>query len=328
MLDANAVTDRSAAAVSTARRTGARLRQMAPIAALISLIGCGAIIERVGSMGRWGWEPSTRVSRLDTAFLSDGHRIEVERFAPIALGSMGARGSHARHPAILVLHASGGLLARGGATVREWADAFAEHGYVAFVVHYFDRTDDVRSDDAYEDATFPEWTATLHDAVSFVRSDHHVDSTRVYAFGVSLGGFMALALGAEDRRVSRLVVLSGGFFDALAPTVHHLPPTLLMHGDSDDIVPLAEARRVDSTLARLGVPHALVVYPGASHTLDDTLEPDALRRSLRFLDARTSVEGVTRALAASTAREMLRGAVPRVPALRARPQRAVPIPRA
>lgn len=269
------------------------------LVALLSVVGCGAVIERIGSMGRWGWEPSSRVSRLDTAFTSGGHRIEVERFSPLAAASMGERGSHARHPAILVLHASGGLLARGGATVRSWADAFAEHGYVAYVVHYFDRTDDVRTDDAHEDATFPMWTATLRDAVTFARSDRHVDSTRVDAFGVSLGGFMALALGAEDRRVSRLVVLSGGFFNALAPDVHHLPPTLLMHGDSDDVVPIAEARRVDSTLTRLGVPHALVVYPGASHTLDDSLEPDAVRRSMRFLDARSPAEGVTRALANS-----------------------------
>ncbi|MEP7384379.1 MAG: dienelactone hydrolase family protein, partial [Gemmatimonadota bacterium] len=124
--------------------------------------------------------------------MSDGHRIAVERFAPASVGPMGSRGRHSRHPAILVLHASGGMLARGGATVRAWADEFAEHGYVAFVVHYFDRTDDVRTDDEYEDATFPEWTSTLRDAVTFARSDGHVDPTRVDAFGVSLGGFMAL----------------------------------------------------------------------------------------------------------------------------------------
>lgn len=322
MLVVKAVTERSAAAAATLWRDGVRARRLASLAALLSVIGCGAIIDRVGGMGRWGWEPSARVSRLDTAFTSDGHRIEVERFAPLALGSMDARGSHARRPAILVLHASGGLLARGGATVRGWADAFAEHGYVAFVVHYFDRTDDVRTDDAYEDATFPEWTATLRDAVSFVRSDHHVDSTRVDAFGVSLGGFMALALGAQDRRVSRLVVLSGGFFDALAPEVHHLPPTLLMHGDSDDVVPLAEARRVDSALARLGVPHALVIYPGASHTLDDTLEPDAVRRALRFLDARSAAVGLTRALSAAAKREAPAATVTPRPSLTGRPARA------
>lgn len=279
------------------RGVARRVRGALALLLLLPVVGCGAVIERIGSVGRWGWEPSSLVSRLDTAFISGGELIEVERFAPRGAASMGEQGSRTRHPAILVLHASGGLLARGGATVRQWADAFAEHGYVAFVVHYFDRTGDVRTDDAYEDATFPLWTAALRDAVTFARSDRHVDSTRVDAFGVSLGGFMALALGADDPRVSRLVVLSGGFFDALAPQVHRLPPTLLIHGDSDDVVPLAEARRVDRTLSRLGVPHALVVYPGASHTLDDSLVSDAERRALRFLDARSAREGVTRALA-------------------------------
>jgi dienelactone hydrolase len=94
---------------------------------------------------------------------------------------------------------------------------------VAYVVHYFDRTGDRRTGDAREDAVFPEWTAALRDAVTFARADPAVDTARVGALGVSLGGYMALALGAADARVGRLVVLSGGFFDALEPTVHRLP---------------------------------------------------------------------------------------------------------
>lgn len=202
-----------------------------------------------------------------------------------------------RRPAVLVLHSSAGMLGRSGANVRGWADAFAERGFVAYVVHYFDRTGDVRTDDAREDSIFPEWTSTLSDALSFVRRDAEVDSVRVDAFGISLGGYMALALGAADRRVSRLVILSGGFFDALVPQVRRLPPTLLLHGDADDIVPIARAQQVDSTLAHLRVPHALVVYPGGSHGLDDDLEADAMKRTLLFLDAPRASDGVTRALA-------------------------------
>jgi len=273
---------------------------IATIALLAGVAGCATIIETVGGMGRWGWEPSPHVARRDTSFVSGGRRIAVERFAPVASGLLHlARRRH--HPAILVLHSSAGVLGRSGATVRTWADAFAEQGYVAYVVHYFDRTGDVRTDDAYEDRTYPAWTDALRDAVSFVQHDAAVDSTRIDAFGVSLGGFMALALGDEDRRVRRLVVLSGGFFPALAPAVHHMPPTLLLHGDADDVVPVQEAWRVDTALTRLGVPHALVVFPGGDHSLDDSLAPEAMRRAMEFLQAPRPIAGLQRASAAGHA---------------------------
>src|SRR5689334_15205508 len=228
------------------------------VAAALAVSGCGPLINAAGRVSTWGWHPARGVNHADTSYVSGGARIEVERFAPAA-GREGARGSRGAdtaagaHPAVLVLHSSAGLLGPGGAVVRRWADALARHGYVAYVVHYFDRTGDTRTDDAREDEVYPVWTAALEDAVTFVRHDPAVDSTRVSAFGVSLGGFMAIALGAADHRVQRLVVLSGGFFSALANRVRHLPPTLLLHGSEDDVVPLAEARRVEHTLARLHV---------------------------------------------------------------------------
>lgn len=275
-------------------RHAGRLVSLASVAMLVT--ACSTIVETVGGMGRWGWQPSPHVVRTDTSFVSGGRRIEVERFVPAASGLL--HFAHRRHhPAILVLHSSAGVLGRSGARVRTWADAFAEQGYAAYVVHYFDRTGDARTDDAYEDVTYPKWTETLRDAVTFARNDADVDSTRVDVFGVSLGGYMALALGNDDRRIRRMVVLSGGFFPALAPAVRQLPPTLLLHGADDDVVPVQEAWRVDSALARLRTPHALVVYPGADHTLDEERAPDAIARALEFLEARRVGAGLRRASA-------------------------------
>jgi len=129
----------------------------------------------------------------------------------------------------------------------------------------------------------------LSDGVTFAERDSLVDRARVSALGISLGGYMAIALGAADRRVDRLVVLSGGLFDALAPAVHHLPPTLLLHGADDDVVPVAQARRANDLLTRLEVPHTLVVYPGAGHDLDPTERPDVMARAMAFLDGAPGV---------------------------------------
>ena len=43
------------------------------------------------------------------------------------------------------------------------------------------------------------------------------------------------------------------------------PPTLLIHGDKDDLVPLQQSQILDAKFAELGVSHKLIVVPGAGH---------------------------------------------------------------
>jgi len=257
-----------------------RLLAAATCVAAVMSSGCARLFTTVQDIGGWGWHPDRDVQHSDTAYESGGRRVAMERFAP--------RDARGRHPAVLVLHTSAGPRGPSGALVRRWADALARRGYVAFVVHYFDRTGDTRTDDEREDLVFPAWSAALSDAVTFVDRDSVVDHRRVSALGISLGGYMALALGATDTRVDRLVVLSGGLFHALAPEIRRLPPTLLLHGADDDVVPVAEAHRAYDVLTRLHVPRGLVVYPGAGHSLDPADRPDVMTRAMAFLDGATS----------------------------------------
>src|SRR5512143_1358989 len=108
------------------------------------------------------WTPDPRVAHRDTAFVSGGERIAVERTAPLKPG---------HYPAILVLNPSDGTDGSGGRYIRRFADEFAVHGYVAYIVHYFDRTGTTRSDDALEERLYPLWTETLRNAVTFVQHD-------------------------------------------------------------------------------------------------------------------------------------------------------------
>ncbi len=72
----------------------------------------------------------------------------------------------------------------------------------------------------------------------------------------------------------------------LASPVTHVspatPPTLILHGDKDATVDLKQSQDLAAALARAGVPHELVVVPGAGHTFDwESWGKKPLSRDLR-----------------------------------------------
>ncbi len=46
------------------------------------------------------------------------------------------------------------------------------------------------------------------------------------------------------------------------------PPTLLVHGDKDELVPIWHSEKIDAALGEAKVPHKLVVIEGAAHGFD------------------------------------------------------------
>lgn len=61
---------------------------------------------------------------------------------------------------------------------------------------------------------------------------------------------------------------SAGVLQKLSPITlvnPKFPPTLIVHGDSDKIVPFQQAKVMDQALAKVGVDHKLVAIPGGGH---------------------------------------------------------------
>ncbi len=253
------------------------------------------------------YHPPRDLAYARTTITSGGRPIAVERFAPLdstpaappAAARPAAGAPRVRRAAVLVLHTSAGIGAKTGAETRRWADALAHRGYVAYVVHYFDRTGQRHTNDATEARLWPTWTATLGDALTALRHDADVDSARTGVVGLSLGGYLALALGAVDSRPDALVVVSGGLFRGVAaqidsggrrPADRPFPPSLLLHGTADGAVPFRVAERVDRVLTRAGAPHVLVPFPGEDHLLAPASRAGATALAARFLaDPRTFV---------------------------------------
>lgn len=56
---------------------------------------------------------------------------------------------------------------------------------------------------------------------------------------------------------------------------HNSPPHLLIHGEHDDVVPIAQARAYVAALRHMGQPRAeLITLPGVGHMSDEALYPD------------------------------------------------------
>ncbi len=67
----------------------------------------------------------------------------------------------------------------------------------------------------------------------------------------------------------------------------HDPPTFLVHGATDSLVPVSQSEELAAALTEVGVPNRLVVIPGAGHELDFPIKTprNLVFQILEFLDA-------------------------------------------
>src|SRR5262245_38276298 len=160
------------------------------------------------------------------SFVSGGKQITIHHFAPeLPAGT--------RAPAIIVVHGSSG----GGSQFEAYGREFTRLGYHVFVVHYFERTGHAYVYPQIVEKHFLEWMETLAQAVTFAINEPGVDATRIALLGISLGGYLSLALASQDQRVAAVIEIFGGMPKQIAPLVKRMPPVLILHGDADEVVP-------------------------------------------------------------------------------------------
>jgi carboxymethylenebutenolidase len=205
-------------------------------------------------------------------FDSGGQSIACDAFVPEANG---------RHfPAIVGLHGSAG----GHATMSDPATMLAAQGFAVYVLHYFDRTGTTGvADKQTAIRHFPLWGKTVWDAITHVERQPAVDPQSIGLLGFSLGAYLALSVAAVDQRVKAVVDFFGGFPKEMKFFMRRLCPTLILHGDADPTVPVAEAYHLQQILERKAIPYEMQIYPGAGHGFTGEIWQDARRRTLAFL---------------------------------------------
>jgi dienelactone hydrolase len=212
------------------------------------------------------------VTQSQGTFVSGGKPIAYDAFVPQA--------QNQRFPAVIGLHGSAG----GHATMSDPAAMLASRGFAVYVLHYFDRTGTTGvADKQTAIRNFPVWGKTIWDAISHTERQPEVDSQRIGLLGFSLGAYLALSVAAVDARVKAVVEFFGGMPKEMTFFIRRLCPTLILHGDHDNTVPVSEAYQLQQLLEKKSVPYEMQIYPGVGHGFAGEIWDDARRRALAFL---------------------------------------------
>lgn len=182
-------------------------------------------------------------------FTSGGNPVTGEVFLPTTAG---------KHPAVLILHGTFGLMKEYRADIVSFADALVAKGIAATMPHYLESTDTEPGMGVLEvmGKNLPTWKKACSDALAVMASDARFDTTRLGVIGFSLGGHLALSLGmAPPTGVALKCIV-----DFFGPTTQapletnwsRLPPLLIHHGTKDPLVPFSESEYLVAQLEKAG----------------------------------------------------------------------------
>jgi phospholipase/carboxylesterase len=134
----------------------------------------------------------------------------------------------------------------------------APGGYQWWPVMNADRTAGVRG------------AATILDAfIDTELARYGLTEDRLALVGFSQGTMLALYVAPRrERQLAGVVGYSGMLIDADGADLRTRPPILLVHGDSDPMVPVAAFHNAEAALGRLGFDLSSHVSRGLGHSID------------------------------------------------------------
>lgn len=137
-----------------------------------------------------------------------------------------------------------------------------------------------KSEGKFEDASLTGRIKDYMSALQFLQDTGKVDTHRLGVIGSSFGGMVAIA--AQEKRIKAMITLSTpykirfgrpqiskevGFYEDLRKydllkAIRSAPPILVIHGSSDEVVPLEHSQKLYEAAAE---PKRLEIIGGANH---------------------------------------------------------------
>jgi predicted peptidase len=106
--------------------------------------------------------------------------------------------------------------------------------------------------------------------LAMMRREYNVDPRRIYLSGHSMGAAGAMYLGSKHADIwAAIAPIDGGAKfgrpDVLKPLKDAGVAVLVVQGDMDEVVPVADARALAAAMQDIGIEHEYVELPGISH---------------------------------------------------------------
>jgi dipeptidyl aminopeptidase/acylaminoacyl peptidase len=248
-------------------------------------------------------------------FVSNDNRFEVEAF----LTKPTAMTASSKHPLIVVIH--GGPHGANGPAFNFKQQVYAGHGYAVLNVNYRGSTGYGQkfADAVFGDQDGNEGQDVLYGVSAAVRRNLWIDRERMGIEGVSYGGQLTDWLITQTNQFKAAIPTAGianlvsynymtyynqyeemefGQFlhqgnlmdlawerSALKHIAAAHTPTLIIHGENDNDVPIAEAEQMFIALKDLGVDTVFLRYPREGHGLSEVKHQiDATDRSIAWYE--------------------------------------------
>jgi carboxymethylenebutenolidase len=203
---------------------------------------------------------SARAAWTKSTYTSDGQPVEVYACAP---------DSKQTGPAVILIHGAE-VHGAGYHNMEQVCGDLAAQGYYAEMIEYYAPGEEVVPGEQEKiRQSFVGWVKKLHDGLDALGKNPAVDPKRVGVMGYSLGGMLALSLGA---RFSDQVAVVVDYYGPVPPSVKEeaatMPPVLIIHGGKDRLVSAKQSQGLDKILTDAGRPHQLKLYPEAEHAFN------------------------------------------------------------
>jgi dipeptidyl aminopeptidase/acylaminoacyl peptidase len=248
-------------------------------------------------------------------FVSNDNKFEVEAFLTKPVGLTGT----SRHPLIVSIH--GGPHGQNGPAFNFRNQVYAGHGYAVLNVNYRGSTGYGQqfADAVFGDQDGNEGQDVLYAVSAAVRRYLWIDRERLGIEGVSYGGQLTDWLITHTNEFKAAIPTAGianlvsynymtyynqyeemelGQFlhqgnlmdvawerSALKHIAAAHTPTLIMHGENDNDVPIAEAEQFFIALKDVGTETVFLRYPREGHGLSETKhQVDSMDRSISWYD--------------------------------------------
>ena len=260
-------------------------------------------------------------------FVSNDNKFEVEAFLTKPLGMTAT----SKHPLIVNIH--GGPHGQNGPAFNIKNQVYAAHGYAVLNVNYRGSTGYGQkfADAVFGDQDGNEGQDVLYAVSAAVRRNLWIDRERMGIEGVSYGGQLTEWLITQTNEFKAAIPTAGivnlvsynymtyynqyeemefGQFlhqgnlmdvawerSALKHVAAAHTPTLILHGENDNDVPIAEAEQFFIALKDVGTETVFVRYPREGHGLSEVKHViDSIDRSIAWYEKhfpKPGAEGIT-----------------------------------